>query len=108
MDQAAPASLPHATRKPGGKAWLLQAALFLGLILALINLAPMTIAGITLYQRYISPALGIHCAYAHAMHAESCSAFTKRTFAERDTFRALPLCLRRFKACARIGKGEIP
>jgi putative component of membrane protein insertase Oxa1/YidC/SpoIIIJ protein YidD len=79
-----------------------------GLILALINLAPVTIAGIAFYQRSISPRLGIHCAYAHAMHAESCSAFTKRTLAERGALRALPLCLQRFKACARIGKGDMP
>jgi putative component of membrane protein insertase Oxa1/YidC/SpoIIIJ protein YidD len=105
---ASPVPSTRAIRRLDGKSFLFQSGLFLGLLLALANLAPVTIAGITFYQRYISPPLGIHCAYAHALHAESCSAFTKRTLAERGAFRALPLCLERFKACARIGKGDIP
>lgn len=81
---------------------------FFALILIFCNLGSITVAGISFYQQRISPVLGIHCSYAHAMNAESCSAFTKRTIAERGIFRGLPLAMQRFRACARTGKGDLP
>lgn len=82
--------------------------LFAALLLALVNMGPLAMAAISAYQRIVSPALGIHCGYAQAMRAESCSAFTKRVLAENGFWRGLPRSLQRFRACAQVGKGNAP
>ncbi|HKP97525.1 MAG TPA: membrane protein insertion efficiency factor YidD, partial [Fibrobacteria bacterium] len=80
----------------------------IALILILANLGPIAIAGISCYQKCIAPALHMHCSYAHATGKESCSAYTKRMLAEKGALYGLPLCLQRFQACARTGKGTVP
>ena len=79
---------------------LAPVALFLALCLMLANLSQVAVAGISGYQRFLSPRLGIHCGYAHAMHAESCSAYAKRVIAAEGMVRGLPLSMTRFRACA--------
>ncbi len=93
-----PLPRPVTGLRPGST--LQAASLSLALLLILCNLSRVAVAGISGYQRFVAPALGIHCGYAHAMHAESCSAFTKRTLAERGMLRGLPLAMARFRACA--------
>ena len=78
------------------------ALLFFSLTLLLANLTQVAVAGISGYQRFLSPRLGIHCGYAHAMHAESCSAYAKRLIGERGMLRGLPLAMARFRACAAV------
>ncbi|GEM_PF-3897885 len=93
---------------PKGRPWRLQAAAFCALALILANLGPVAVAGISVYRKSIAPALGIHCAYAHATGAESCSAYTKRIIAAQGFYAGLPACIRRFQACAKAGKGLTP
>lgn len=68
----------------------------------LCNLRFVATTGISAYQRFLSPALGIHCGYAHAMHAESCSAYSKRVIGENGFYRGLILSTHRFRACANL------
>lgn len=82
--------------------WRLQISAFLILALILGNLAPIAGAGISLYRKSIAPALGIHCAYAHATGGDSCSAFAKRILSERGFFMGLPDCVHRFRACSQV------
>lgn len=82
--------------------------LFAALLIILFNMGPLAMVAISAYQRFVSPALGIHCGYAHAMHAESCSAYAKRVLSENGFWRGLPRSLVRFRACAQVGKGKTP
>lgn len=82
--------------------WRLQVSAFFILAVILGNLAPIAGAGISLYRKSIAPALGIHCAYAHATSGESCSAFAKRILSERGFFKGLPDCVHRFQACSHL------
>jgi putative component of membrane protein insertase Oxa1/YidC/SpoIIIJ protein YidD len=80
--------------------WRLQVSAFFILALILGNLAPIAGAGISIYRKSIAPALGIHCAFAHATRGESCSAFAERILSERGFFKGLPDCVHRFQACS--------
>jgi len=60
------------------------------------QLAVQTIA---LYQRYLSPLKGFHCAHRRLQGGLSCSEYVKQTIAAEGIKRALPLCQQRFQAC---------
>lgn len=60
------------------------------------QLAVQTIA---LYQRYLSPLKGFHCAHRRLQGGLSCSEYVKQTIAAEGIKRALPLCRQRFRAC---------
>jgi len=82
------------------------AALFGLLLLVLTHLSALAVMAIGGYRAHIAPALGIHCGYARAMGAESCSAYASRILAERGMLRGLPLALARFRACGALRKGK--
>jgi putative component of membrane protein insertase Oxa1/YidC/SpoIIIJ protein YidD len=60
------------------------------------RLAVQTIA---LYQRYLSPLKGFHCAHRRLHGGLSCSEYVKQTIAAQGIKRSLPLCRERFQAC---------
>jgi putative component of membrane protein insertase Oxa1/YidC/SpoIIIJ protein YidD len=62
-------------------------------------LSPLALAGITMYQRHISPLKGFRCAYGTESGAKSCSAFGKHVFQRYDVATAAALLRRRFAAC---------
>gem|GEM_PF-7094579 len=84
-----------------------QLLLCLTLILTLCNLRAVAMTGISGYRKFISPALGIHCGYAHAMHAESCSAYSQRVIGEEGFYRGLTLSVQRFRACANLASTKM-
>lgn len=82
-----------------------QILLSIALILVSCNLRAVAMAGITGYQKTISPLLGIHCAYAHATGSESCSAYAKRVIGENGFYKGMIMADARFHACASVVKG---
>lgn len=54
---------------------------------------------IALYQRYLSPLKGFHCAHRRLHGGLSCSEYIKQTIAAQGLRRSLPLCRDRFQAC---------
>jgi putative component of membrane protein insertase Oxa1/YidC/SpoIIIJ protein YidD len=80
----------------------LPAALFVLLLLASAHLSALAVWAIGGYRAHIAPALGIHCGYAHATGAESCSAYAARMLSERGMLRGLPLAMERFRACGAL------
>jgi putative component of membrane protein insertase Oxa1/YidC/SpoIIIJ protein YidD len=86
----------------------IQALVFCGLLLALLNLQSILLTGIAGYQRWISPGLGHPCGYAQVRHAESCSAYAKRSVRENGVVRGMALSIERFQACGRLAEGKNP
>lgn len=87
---------------------LLPAVLFVFLLSALTHLSTVAVWAIGGYRAHIAPALGIHCGYARATGAESCSAYAARTLSEKGMWRGLPLAMARFRACGALAKGKKP
>lgn len=84
------------------------AALFGLLLLLLTHLSAAAVWAIGGYRARVAPALGIHCGYAHAMHAESCSAYAARMLTEHGMLHGLPLAMARFRACGALSEGRYP
>ena len=59
----------------------------------------LAVAGIGLYQRYVSPYKGFSCAHRVVRRGWSCSEFGKRAFARHDTATAWSLLKRRLARC---------
>jgi putative component of membrane protein insertase Oxa1/YidC/SpoIIIJ protein YidD len=85
-----------------------HAALFVLLLGTLTHLSSVAVWAIGGYRAHVAPALGIHCGFAHATGAESCSAYAARTLSERGMWRGLPLAMARFRACGALAKGKSP
>lgn len=85
-----------------------HAAVFVFLLLTLTHLSSVAVWAIGGYRAHVAPALGIHCGFARATGAESCSAYAARTLSERGMWRGLPLAMERFRACGALAKGIKP
>lgn len=68
-------------------------------VLICINAQQIAIGSIELYQKYISPHKGCHCAYS-ALHKDiPCSTYGKRVIAEKGALKGLFLLSKRFVDC---------
>ncbi len=63
-----------------------------------------SIAGIGLYQRYISPRKGFGCAHRIVHNGESCSARVKRALYEEPLSKALGISRRQFGDCSEASR----
>jgi putative component of membrane protein insertase Oxa1/YidC/SpoIIIJ protein YidD len=90
----------------GPRKLALPALIFVVLLTALTHLSALAVWAIGGYRAHIAPALGIHCGYAHATGAESCSAYAARMLSERGMWRGLPPAMRRFRACGALTTGK--
>jgi len=59
----------------------------------------VAVESIALYQRYVSPHKGYHCAHRRFHGGLSCSEYVKQTIATVGLRRSLPLARQRFQAC---------
>ncbi len=74
--------------------------LLLGLLVLALNARYAACFGITVYQRYISPYKGWHCAHAQCYGGLSCSEYGKRAIAAHGVVAGWMLIQDRFQECS--------